>query len=1341
MARCILMVSRTTVFLFTINLSIYAEFPLGLLTKENMAHQITSLPSHLSIFVTDPETGRPVQRLPIYAEVAVPKIIPTPPINERFREPIRAAIFVINPDGVDPAARNRIESAVLEAIAETVDDASRDQLITDPNRVHDLFRQVFKQALDSTRQLNLADIPAANLKPQFVAGLRRLAPEFGLRLTAEVENTDTVWADPLGVLTTDHVGYVSFDLRRLRTDVQVMLAEAIEKRRANADAELNIAIWVYLYGNPEKFDVLRQARFAADAVVARLSMIWHTLPPALINMGPRALQNPSLTDWRLSPASFAASPKSLLGADGCEELLPANLALQEFVLRQVVRLTDVPRDFDLPDGFRAAYVDDYKVSWFSLGHSLGEILYSLPLAPGETVKLAVIDWSWDSLTKRDETTKLTEDILHQTHRDRIITETVKAGLREVQRGSSFMGGKAHSGGGSGGVNLGVIGLGAAVGDTWSLGGSTATSTGSRDLVAENVQRLNDSFSQASSSQREINSTVVVQARQEEKESIQTRTFSNYNHSHTLTILYYEVLRHYRVTVEWVRRRSAVLLQKPGRIATFDAATLIGHRFLLEPNLLDPTLKVGFDALEKQESIREHQLLHNITPSDAWTPQFWEGDLQFEMFEIGLKTNDGLRDRSSSVVVGYLITVGEGIEEKKHELHYVYKGDLLGHGGSVHDLNSGQPFDETDWHFIFVKVFSYSAGRYVSIRWADIVGLQFEKWGSDEWRIDKIIISAFGANGVIVPLTEPLGNPPDPARDVSLYFRNTEPSSQSFTWIKRPPQIPAALPPANRTPEKSLMQEERHQINRLTDHVNRNKDYYNRIILLGTDPTSIAIEMEVAPWGGGGQVMGDYVDPMPLEVFGSYVAYPLARQKSEVNDVAAALSGNDPVRRQWAADKLATMSEDDRQTVLELTSSKSERLITLPTRGVFAEGKLGHCNISEEIDNTRFWKWDEHPISIQAPDINPITPITPQPQQVTAAPTPFPQSLVNIVNPSAAPDPTGLAAALTLLGTPNIFRDMSGKQEVADLLKKLSDNSISIAEAANRAREIQAKYGSVGAAVTPSSGGGTGQGTGGGSGSAPPPVPQTQQQQQSLQNENHQGQLNIAERMPIPQRRKIEEKVANDIIGARQWNVSVTSEWLGETVKQPVDATFSATIYFDKNTPPGGIYLDAMTTNEVATWTVTHEGRATHLSVYLYDIRPITFELNLNVPALVVEDLTLQAKTYKVPLQTLGRTLPDTYKATATIDKAKADPADPTLKFVGTLIIGKKDIEVSFELGGGFELGGDLTRAFEASGTIEIVKLVASATLKAAAKATVNGKAGIKGTVEVLYVKGYELKQV
>jgi hypothetical protein len=213
-------------------------------------------------------------------------------------------------------------------------------------------------------------------------------------------------------------------------------------------------------------------------------------------------------------------------------------------------------------------------------------------------------------------------------------------------------------------------------------------------------------------------------------------------------------------------------------------------------------------------------------------------------------------------------------------------------------------------------------------------------------------------------------------------------------------------------------------------------------------------------------MADHVEPTPLDVFGSYVAYGLAKQPTGIDDsvvvdIAAALNSNDPARRQAAATQLAAMSDADRASVLArlpLASAKSERLISMPTRGVFAEGKLGHCNVSEQIDETRFWKWEEHPIPIEAPTISPVTPISPSPQAVAAAPTSFPQPIINIAAPASLPEPGGLAAALSLLGTPNIFRDMSGRTEVVDLLKKLSDNSISIAEAANKARDIQAKYG-------------------------------------------------------------------------------------------------------------------------------------------------------------------------------------------------------------------------------------------------------------------------------------------
>jgi hypothetical protein len=1055
-------------------------------------------PLHLAVFAFDPATRQPATRLPLYAEVGVPLLkAPTPPLDDRLRELLRAALSAADPNCTG-ACRDRVEAAVTAALAERLDLPSRNRLHSDFSLARSFFEKLLNETRHAAGDRSLADLSADDLKRSLDGALTLLAPGFDLTVVAPSETVGTVWAYPLGVLVTDHVGYASFDLTRLSTEVYRAVVAAIAARRKDPQAELELAVWVHPADTGQRFDALTQGRFADDAIVMRLEAPSPALPTALQNMGPRSMQNPSLADWRLSPSSFASSPSTLVGADGCETLMPASLALQEFIVRQVVRISDPTPDIAVPQPFRPAYVDEYKVSWFSLGHSLGEILYSLPLAPGENVKLAVIDWSWDSLTKRDETTKLTEDILHQTHRDRTITETVKAGLKEFQHGSSFMGGVATSAGASGSYGAGGTGIGGAIGNAWSLGGSTASSEGSRELAAENVQRLSDSFAQASSSQRELNSTVVIQARQEEKEAIQTRTFANYNHSHTLTILYYEVLRHFRMTVEWVRRRHAVLVKLPARVDNFDTAFLLSNRQLFEPVLLDPALKPAFATLAKLETIREFQNLHGIVPNDHPAPPFWEGDLQFLTFEIGIRTKDS--DESSSPVVVYVMTADQLPTAKRFELHYVYKGGHMGEDeNQLHNINSGERFNIDSGQWTFTRIFDQETGQYVSIKWKDIVGFQFEKWGTNDWRIDFMTINAFGLDGVFVPLTEG-------ERDVDLYFLSEEPSSQTFTWIKRPGPRPAPPPPVL-SPEKSLTAEENHLVKALFAHFDKNKDYYNSVLMIAADTNSIAIAFESTAWTGG-KTLADVAEPVPLDVFGSYVAYPLAKQNkidgAKIVALSTAINGSDPAQQQWAIQQLAKLSDTELAQVLDqlqLVQAKSERLVSLPTRGIFAEGKLGHCNLSEEIDNTRFWKWEEHPIPLEAAAINPVTPVTPSPQPVSASPTPFPQSLLNIVNPSPAPDPSGLAAALTAISTPNIFRDMSGRQEVADLLKKLSDNTIAIADAANRARDIQAKYGSASAAVAPTGAGAGAAPSTPGSGGAvrtPTPQPSPSQQQDQLQ---------------------------------------------------------------------------------------------------------------------------------------------------------------------------------------------------------------------------------------------------
>jgi hypothetical protein len=126
---------------------------------------------------------------------------------------------------------------------------------------------------------------------------------------------------------------------------------------------------------------------------------------------------------------------------------------------------------------------------------------------------------------------------------------------------------------------------------------------------------------------------------------------------------------------------------------------------------------------------------------------------------------------------------------------------------------------------------------------------------------------------------------------------------------------------------------------------------------------------------------------------------------------------------------------------------AEKLVSVPARGVFAEAKLGHCNACEVIDNTRFWDWQQSPIPEKPTAITPPDPnVRRHHADATDKTTPstMPAPIVNIVNPPAAPEPTGMSAALGLLGASNIFRDMSAQQEVASLLQSLVAASAAMA---------------------------------------------------------------------------------------------------------------------------------------------------------------------------------------------------------------------------------------------------------------------------------------------------------
>jgi len=989
-------------------------------------------PTRFAMFALEQATALPISNMPVYAELIAHLQVEEPAVqvdnslNDLITESLRAL--------EDPQLEQRLLAAIRQEIARLLGPSAGALLRANGNPV-DFFTRMLERVRKGARGAALRRLDAAGMQTVIQNAIRAEAENEGISLHPPATTKINVWSFPLGVLATDHTGYLSYDLTRLPANVQARLAAAIDARRLDPAAVLDVNLSVYPMAG-DVFDALSQNRFSQDAIVARVAMARPSIPDEVANMALPAMQDPSLADWRLSPGSFATNPGSLVGADGCESILPANIALQEYYFYQVFRLTDIapPVAPRMPGQVQLGMVNEYRVSWNPLGHSLGQIIYSLPLAPGESVNLTVIDWTRRDEAQRKERTTVDEQLVHNEHRDRTISEAVNTAVNEYQHGSNFTGG--ISGGLGGTSSSGSAGI------AGSLGGSTSSTSGTRDVAGTTVQKLSDNITQASSSLRELQSTVVVQSTQSEKEAIETRTIVNYNHSHALTILYYEVLRHFRVVTELTRQRPAVLVKFKtdwfdnvnGNAQNAARENILSNRAVLAGALLDSRFAGGFDALERvshgpfADFNIPLPVAALLPPGPHPTPPPF-----FHYFTFEIRAGNFIRDVLD--------------DDQRADI----KSDLLLIDGRAIPLtnNQGNPVINYDGSFRIEgqnNVFTAIPKDNGRVAWADIRGIRLavavHKTNDSKAKVSfshiKVSgIDEFGPPGVVLV---------DEAHDDGhIIIRNANfESGRQLTLPTRRPPLPAAPAPLFSPADAS----DRAQSLALIAHLNARKSFYSRSIALGLNTYERINELDAVHLADNSTAL-QHLENRPLEVVGDYLAYP----------------GTDAAWNHLILSK--TQPPNDVASVPD--AAPDERLVTLPTRGVFAEAKLGHCNASERIDNTRFWDWQQSPIPHFAPEIAPAVPVTPQPQQTNLSPTPFPSSIVNIVNPPNAPDPTGLAAAFKVLGTPNLFRDLSGAQGVAQLLQTLANDAVAFAKGGT----------GMGAGGTKLPGGATTPGTGAG----------------------------------------------------------------------------------------------------------------------------------------------------------------------------------------------------------------------------------------------------------------------
>ena len=251
----------------------------------------------------------------------------------------------------------------------------------------------------------------------------------------------------------------------------------------------------------------------------------------------------------------------------------------------------------------------YKSVLKADGYSLGDLLYSLPLAPGQKKQIAVFDYQRSLRGEENQQLTQREGLTAALVNDRTILDDLSGSISQYLQGQST----ASTGGVSAGLGVGAIlgPVGAVLGVSggYSSSSSRASQSSSRDTSQAFGETLRNAVMQSASSYREQIGTLIDTVTEGQQYAATTEVVANHNHCHSLTMLYFEVLRHYAVFQELVQVEECLFV--PLIMTNFMMENLHRWRDVLAANLLyrpsntylplfrnaNPLLK-GFDANDR-----------------------------------------------------------------------------------------------------------------------------------------------------------------------------------------------------------------------------------------------------------------------------------------------------------------------------------------------------------------------------------------------------------------------------------------------------------------------------------------------------------------------------------------------------------------------------------------------------------------------------------------------------------------------------------------------------------------------------------------------------------------------
>ncbi len=725
------------------------------------------------------------------------------------------------------------------------------------------------------------------------------------------------------------------------------------------------------------------------------------------------------------------------------------------------------------------YVVKMHQLWIPNGMSLGDLVYSLPLAPGEQQRIAVSD-ERETLSVREQETLTAEEFQrYQENADSSTNAVFSSAFDESARGGTTMRTRTEAGSVGGGLGIGgffsgiVAGLGIAGGysDSTTTGSTSSWQNASRDYVSNASQDFHSSLARAASARRSASRTSVRLATSTERKEVVTKVITNHNHNHALTMQYWQVLRHYRVSsqVDDVQLVCFVPFEVIAFLPTFATRTL-------------PTGSYGRDQLLQRYSqlLRHHdviesriwwrselahglRVLRGFAGDPTMTVQSSSGSAQdvvnielagtfmpFEDVWVTAISTSGARV-GPVLMTGTSAAVATGATTKAGLLDILRTRRSSPTASEKRVASMSLPSHVSRSHlarFEFRRAFrpfSYQLTMPSDLSFGDLIA-----YLNNANRLQVSMAPEELEREISGPL---VADPVAEITDVSPTIDLIEDFAGAGLDV-----MPALMPVAAKRIPPQLSFADLLRIEALLQHVVENTVEYSKAVWQALTAEERAILLERftigVPTGG----VSDATDDVPL-------LDCVANQVLGYFGNAAIMPFFIPP---GVAAKVKYTSRDVQESLLRFHRQAyrpAQSSITLPARGVLGEAVLGHCESSEKIDLTRFWNWQDSPPDV-ATDPSAVAALFADPNslvggagaQAAAVLQPGASSMVTINQGPAALTPADLASALVKSQpASNLPTDLTGITQLGAQMKVQTETTAeslnkTIAEASGLAKE-------------------------------------------------------------------------------------------------------------------------------------------------------------------------------------------------------------------------------------------------------------------------------------------------